>query len=148
MKVTSISIFNNLIMENKNKILLLKFTASWCGPCQRIKQQYENLSLEYPDILFTEVDVDEMEDLCQHFNITCMPTFIFLKSHKTKYEKLERIEGSNINSVKITCNKLLKILELEELEKIQKENKQTLENDQKNVDNNPEELTDKDGEQM
>ena len=62
MKITSINIFNNLVINNSNKIIVLKFTATWCGPCQRIKTQYENLSSEYPNIVFTEIDVDEMEN--------------------------------------------------------------------------------------
>lgn len=115
MKITSINIFNNLIINNSNKLIVLKFTATWCGPCQRIKTQYENLSSEYPNIVFTEIDVDEMEKLTQHFEVSCMPTFIFIKSHQNKYETLEKIEGANINTVKQTCTKLFKILELENL---------------------------------
>ena len=115
MKITSINIFNNLVINNSNKIIVLKFTATWCGPCQRIKTQYDNLSSEYPNIVFTEIDVDEMEKLTEHFEVSSMPTFIFIKSHQKKYETLEKIKGANINSVKQTCTKLLKILELENM---------------------------------
>jgi thioredoxin 1 len=115
MKITSINIFNNLVLNNPNKIIVLKFTATWCGPCQRIKTQYENLSSEYSNVIFTEIDVDEMEKLTEHFEVSCMPTFIFIKSHQNKYETLEKIEGANINTVKQTCTKLLRISELEKL---------------------------------
>jgi len=104
MEITSINTFNNIVKDNLNKIIVLKFTASWCGPCQRIKKDYENLINAFPDIIFTEIDVDEMEKLTEHFEISCMPTFIFIKSHQNKYETIKKIEGANISLVKQTCN--------------------------------------------
>lgn len=108
MEITSINSFNNIVKDNMNKIIVLKFTASWCGPCQRIKKDYQKLIDTFPNIIFTEIDVDEMEKLAEHFEISCMPTFIFIKSHQNKYETVKKIEGANINLVKQTCNQFIK----------------------------------------
>lgn len=34
-----------------------------------------------PNVVFLKIDVDECEDLAQQFNITNMPTFVFLKKN-------------------------------------------------------------------
>ena len=35
---------------------------------------------EIPEVIFFRVDVNECEDLLPEYNISCVPTFIFLKS--------------------------------------------------------------------
>lgn len=38
------------------------------------------MSREFTDVVFIKVDVDECEELATDYNISCMPTFVFLKS--------------------------------------------------------------------
>jgi thioredoxin 1 len=63
---------------------LLLFTASWCGPCKKMAPIVDDLSLndKFKDITFYKVDVDDCEELCDDYDIKCMPTFIFLKNKK------------------------------------------------------------------
>lgn len=37
------------------------------------------MSQEYTDVVFLKVDVDECEDVASDYNISCMPTFLYLK---------------------------------------------------------------------
>lgn len=91
------------VHDNNNIILkeiypkVIYFTASWCGPCQRIGPVYEELSSKYRDILFFKVDVDENEKLAQDFNITSMPTFIFYKS-KNNHKQLNGADKDKLIS--------------------------------------------------
>ena len=50
-----------------------------CGPCKVIAPQIESMSGEMADVVFLKVDVDENEDAAQEYNISAMPTFIFVK---------------------------------------------------------------------
>ena len=45
------------------KAVVVDFTATWCGPCQRIAPIFVKLAEEMPEIVFVKVDVESYE--CQ-----------------------------------------------------------------------------------
>jgi thioredoxin 1 len=60
--------------------MIIDFYASWCGPCKSMKPDFEEVSKEYDNIVFTKVDVDIEEDLSEKFNIDSLPTIIYIKN--------------------------------------------------------------------
>lgn len=71
---------------------VLKFSASWCGPCRAYKPTFEKVSKmdEFGDIEFEELDVDENEDLAVKYGIRGVPATIFLNN---KGEMVGRLAG-------------------------------------------------------
>ncbi len=67
----------DIIRENKK--VLLDFSATWCGPCGMIAPHLEELSKEYPDILFGKIDVDEEGELAEAFGIVSIPTLLLIE---------------------------------------------------------------------
>lgn len=58
---------------------LLDFSATWCGPCKMMKPIFMDLEDTYDDRMnFVNIDVDDNPELSQRYNITAVPTFIFL----------------------------------------------------------------------
>merc|ERR1712110_461547 len=72
--------FDKAIVEAGDKLVVIDFTATWCGPCQRIAPVFVKLAEEMPDIVFVKVDVDQNEAIAAKYNISAMPTFKFLKN--------------------------------------------------------------------
>ncbi|KAG8068313.1 hypothetical protein GUJ93_ZPchr0005g15085 [Zizania palustris] len=74
-----------------DKTVVVKFSATWCGPCRNAAPVYSELSLKHPEIVFVSVDVDEMPDLVTQFDICATPTFIFMKGE----EEIDKLVGGN-----------------------------------------------------
>jgi len=54
--------------------------ATWCGPCQQIIPIFEELEKEMSDkIKFVKLNIDEERDLAIKYNVSSIPTFIFVK---------------------------------------------------------------------
>lgn len=71
---------------------IVKFTAEWCGPCQRIAPTFSALATRFHHkINFLEVDVDACEDIAERHNVKSMPTFVALN----RGLELDRVSGAN-----------------------------------------------------
>lgn len=66
-------------IENFNGLVVVDFTATWCGPCKSITPYFHQLNEEYKNVLFLKVDVDDNEETTQECDISSMPTFQFYK---------------------------------------------------------------------
>ena len=74
------------VCKDKECYLLFYFTATWCGPCQKIKPLLEKIS-EGADPEKLEVymiDIDENDNLASEFKIRSVPTFYLYKDKDLK----------------------------------------------------------------
>lgn len=73
---------NNMdeVIGNATKPIVIDVFALWCGPCMSMKPSFEQLAEELASThIFAEINVDESRDLAINFNVTSVPTFIFIK---------------------------------------------------------------------
>lgn len=86
--MTSLKIPDNLNQiikiskSNPSTLLVLDFTASWCGPCQTLSPKLEILAKKYSNVSFYKINHDNhiMRDIFNHFDVSCMPSLVFLKN--------------------------------------------------------------------
>ncbi|KAG9345826.1 hypothetical protein JZ751_008982 [Albula glossodonta] len=76
--------FDKALKEAGDKLVVVDFTATWCGPCQSIGPFFKKLSEEpeNSNVVFLKVDVDDAQDVASACDIKCMPTFHFFKNGK------------------------------------------------------------------
>merc|ERR1711998_372524 len=72
--------FDQALADAGGKLVVVDFTASWCGPCQRIAPVFIKMAEEMPEVVFVKVDVDENDEVAAECGISAMPTFQFYKS--------------------------------------------------------------------
>ena len=76
------------------KGVLLDFTATWCGPCQKMSPLISRLKREgYP---IKKVDVDQEPDLAKRFNVTSIPAFVLVVEGKEVARSVGSTTESNL----------------------------------------------------
>ena len=112
----------SVLLDNMNKkvLSLLYFTASWCGPCQKIKPFLKELSEslktsgEY-NIEFYMIDINKNEEFCDKCNIRSVPTF-FIMNGKDLLGSLSGADKTKLSEMIVNVfneyNKKLKIKEM------------------------------------
>lgn len=81
-----------------SKLVVVDFTASWCGPCKRIAPFYDELSAKYPNAVFLKVDVDQCQETAAGQGVTAMPTFMFFRN-KTKLDKIQGADNKALEDM-------------------------------------------------
>ena len=67
-----------------DKPAIVDFTATWCGPCQKLAPILEELAAEYKGkVNVYKVDVDKCKDLAQAFKISSIPAVLFIPKDGT-----------------------------------------------------------------
>lgn len=69
-------------VEESNKVVVVDFFATWCGPCKMLAPVFDSLSQELPSAEFVKVDIDQSLELAQKFGITTVPTMMIFKNGK------------------------------------------------------------------
>lgn len=75
---------------------VIDFYATWCGPCRAVGPKVGELSEKYQNVRFVQVDVDKMRGVAQQYNVTAMPTFVFLKNGE---ETGQRVRGADVRAL-------------------------------------------------
>lgn len=65
-----------------DKPAIVDFTATWCGPCQRIAPVLEEIATEYKGkIVVYKVDIDKERGLAESFNVSSIPAILYIPSN-------------------------------------------------------------------
>lgn len=91
--------FNEEI-TNTDKLVLIDFFATWCGPCKMLSPIISEIANEYSNsIKVCKVNVDENQDLALKYNIMSIPTLLFLKDGKIIKNSIGFCSKSELDSI-------------------------------------------------
>lgn len=66
--------------KTTNGLVLLDFTATWCGPCKMQLPILQSVTRKTEDVLIYKVDVDKNSGIAKTFNVQGIPQLILLKN--------------------------------------------------------------------
>ena len=76
---------------SQSQLVVLDFSATWCGPCKMIAPLFAELSEQYTNVVFLKIDVDDNPDTAAKYNVSAMPTFVFVKQGQV----VDRLMGAS-----------------------------------------------------
>ena len=102
-KITTKDEFKQCI--NTLKYFILKFTATWCGPCKKVQPLVHELFNNLPkDFYYVEVDVDAGKSIANAMRIKSVPTMMNYKNGMGEF----MITGSDEDKIKSFFSKVSK----------------------------------------
>jgi thioredoxin 1 len=66
---------------------ILRFTASWCGPCKSLAKTLEQIETDIP---IEVIDIDEQPDVATEYGIRGVPTLVMVEDNNAT----KRLVGS------------------------------------------------------
>jgi len=99
-KFTSSKILNEFSKNNKDKLIIIYFTAKWCKPCKTLYPFINEKIKQYTNSYFSiiDVDTDKYQELCDDFSIQAMPTILFYKN-SVEIDKIVGVDKKKIEEL-------------------------------------------------
>ncbi len=80
--------FKTEVLESE-KVTLVDFFATWCGPCQMLAPVLEKISNSRANFDIAKIDIDQLPDLAVEYGVEVVPTMVIFKNGKV----MNKFEG-------------------------------------------------------
>ena len=81
--------FNNIITSNK--LVVVDFFATWCGPCCALSPYIDELSTNNHHILFATANIEETPIIANELDVKSLPCVVIFENGK----EINRVVGFN-----------------------------------------------------
>ncbi|KNA04080.1 hypothetical protein SOVF_202990 [Spinacia oleracea] len=76
--------------------IVVHFGASWCIPSVAMNSLFEELASDYSDVMFINVDVDDVKEVASKMEVKAMPTFLLMKNGSV----VDKLVGANPDEIR------------------------------------------------
>jgi thioredoxin 1 len=83
----------------QNKMVIIDFWASWCGPCRSFAPVFEAASEQHQDIVFGKVNADDEQELAAAFSIRSIPYVMLLREKVVLFAQAGALPAEGLESV-------------------------------------------------
>lgn len=97
LKVANDTDYTEKLNAGGTKLVVIDFSATWCGPCKAIAPFVDEMSIKFPNAHFLNVDVDACQETAASYGVTAMPTFVFLRN-KTRLALLKGADKAGLEA--------------------------------------------------
>jgi len=75
--------FEAELANGGDRLIVTLFTGDWCAACKMIQPNFNDLAAKHTDVLFLEVNVDDVElDFGPKYGVRGLPSILFFKHHE------------------------------------------------------------------
>lgn len=79
MQISSISEFEEFI--NSDRLTVVDFFATWCGPCKMLGPVFQSVADELnTKVNFVKIDIDQFNEIASKYQVASVPTIIYFKN--------------------------------------------------------------------
>jgi thioredoxin 1 len=64
---------------------VLKFSATWCGPCKMLARNLEDINTNIP---IENIDIDENQDVAIEYGVRGVPTMIMIDENNNQVKRM------------------------------------------------------------
>jgi thioredoxin len=89
--------FEDIVTQNK--MVIVDFWASWCGPCKSFAPVFEATSEQHPDIVFGKVNADDEQELAAAFSVRSIPYVMLLREKVVLFAQAGALPAEGLESV-------------------------------------------------
>lgn len=83
-----------------DKLVLIDFTAEWCGPCKLMKPILEELRNRLGDkIRILKIDIDRSPAVSDAFNIQSVPTLMLIRNRNILWRQSGVMQASQLQKI-------------------------------------------------
>ena len=72
---------------------VLKFSATWCGPCKMLSRNLEDVTTNIP---IENIDIDENQDAAIEYGVRGVPTMIMLDENNAEVKRLVGMQSLKV----------------------------------------------------
>lgn len=99
LKHINIDNFENEVLKSE-KVVLVDFFATWCGPCKMIAPVIAEIAERYEGkVKVGKVNVDDENELAMKYQISSIPTLVLFKDGKVANTKIGLCSKSEIENM-------------------------------------------------
>ena len=81
--------FNTFITSNK--LVVVDFFATWCGPCRALSPYIDELATNHNHILFAKANIEETPIIANELDVKSLPCVVIFENGK----EINRVVGFN-----------------------------------------------------
>ena len=92
-------------VKSEGHLVLADFYATWCPGCRRLGQLLPGIASEFPGVTILKCDIEQNEELKDHYGITSIPVVKFLKVQDGNLSELDSVQGPNMTEIRAKIGK-------------------------------------------
>jgi len=102
-EINSLDQYHGLLKQKNEELVVIQFSAEWCGPCRKMKPFVEKCSSDMKGTSFFYVDIDANTSIAEEADITSVPTFHLVRNGAV----LNKLIGADPERLEETIKKSL-----------------------------------------